>query len=89
MSSEKRVLWFNPATSIRFSVPEAGLVQLRIYDVAGRVVRMLMAGAQGAGRFQVAWDGTDEAGRRVASGVYFYRLEASGATLTRKMLLLK
>jgi hypothetical protein len=80
---------FNPATSIRFSVPEAGPVQLRVYDITGRLVRILIAGAQDAGRFVLTWDGTDEAGRRVASGVYFYRLEAPGATLMRKMLLLK
>ncbi len=80
---------FNPATAIRFSIPEAGVVRLQVYDVAGRVVRTLMDGAMGAGRVLVTWDGTDETGRRVASGVYFYRLEASGATLTRKMMLLK
>lgn len=80
---------FNPATSIRFSIPEAGLVHLRVYDVTGRVVRTLMDGAPGTGRFLMTWDGTDEAGRRVASGVYFYRLETTGATLTRKMMLLK
>ena len=80
---------FNPATSIRLSIPEAGVVRLQVYDVTGRVVRTLVDGATGAGRVLVAWDGTDETGRRVASGVYFYRLEASGATLTRKMMLLK
>jgi hypothetical protein len=80
---------FNPATSIRFSIPEAGVVRLKVYDVAGRVVRTLVDGATGAGRALVTWDGMDETGRRVASGVYFYRLEAPGATLTRKMMLLK
>jgi flagellar hook assembly protein FlgD len=57
--------------------------------VAGRRVRALLDGQRAAGLHQAAWDGRDDAGRAVASGVYFYRLQAAGRVETRRMLLLK
>ena len=81
---------FNPATEIRYDLPVPGSVDLTVYTLAGRKVRALLAGErQGPGRFSVLWDGRDERGRRVASGVYFYRLVANEKALTRKMVLLK
>ncbi|MCP4544937.1 MAG: hypothetical protein GY835_00570 [bacterium] len=81
---------FNPATTLRFGLPRANAVALRIYDLGGRVVRTLIAGAvYPAGEHQVTWDGTDEAGDPVASGVYLYRLDAGHFSRTRKMTLLK
>jgi hypothetical protein len=81
---------FNPTTVIRYDVPEnGGDVSLRIYDTVGRVVKTLVAGTLAAGERSITWDGHDDAGRPVASGVYFCRLTASGYASTRKMVLLK
>jgi hypothetical protein len=80
---------FNPATMIEFGLSEAGRVSLRIYDTAGRLVRILVDEAREAGRYTEEWDGRDGAGRAVSSGVYFYRVEASTFAETRKMVLLR
>jgi len=80
---------FNPATTIRFSIPEAGNVRLTVLDVNGRIVRTLVSGDRAAGEFPVVWDGKDDAGREVGSGLYFARLEAGELKATRKMVLLK
>lgn len=80
---------FNPSTMIRYRLSQAGPVRLSVYDVAGRVVRRLVDGSQGAGEYGVHWNGTDETGRAVASGVYFSRLEFAGETFTRSMVLAK
>ncbi|UCF78196.1 MAG: T9SS type A sorting domain-containing protein [Candidatus Eiseniibacteriota bacterium] len=80
---------FNPVTVIRFSIAEAGRVELVVFDVAGRPVRRLAEGARGVDRYEVVWDGRDDAGRTVASGVYIYRLEAPGYKESRKMVLLR
>jgi len=81
---------FNPSTTIRFAVPDGGgRVTLRVYDVQGRLVRTLVDGFEGAGEVFVEWDGRGAGGQAVASGLYFYRLDTSTVTLTRKMLLLK
>jgi len=81
---------FNPSTTIRYDVPsEGGAVTLRIYDVGGRLVRTLVEGPQTAGQKTVIWDGKDDGGRSVASGVYFSRLQAPGYNRTMKMVLLK
>ena len=81
---------FNPVTTIEFAVPQAGRVALRIYDAKGQVIRTLLdvEYAQPV-RDKVSWDGRDDAGRVVPSGVYFYKLETAGEIATRKMLLLK
>jgi hypothetical protein len=80
---------FNPATTIRFGLPAGGHAQLGIYDVQGRLVRRLVDRMVPAGFHAVRWDGRDERGVRVASGVYLYRLEAGAASRTRKMTLLR
>jgi M6 family metalloprotease-like protein len=80
---------FNPSTSIRFYLPAQGPVELNVYDIRGALVRRLAQGAFGAGSHSVAWDGTDDYGRPVASGVYVYRLTADRRSQTRKMLLVK
>jgi hypothetical protein len=81
---------FNPETVIRYEVPDAGgRVTLRVYDVEGRLVGTLADRYERGGIRQVTWDGRDNDGRPVASGLYFYRLEAPGFSQTRKMLLLK
>jgi hypothetical protein len=81
---------FNPVTTIRFSVPEGGAsTRLEIFDVSGRRVKTLVDGYRAAGPHSITWRGDDSDGRKLPSGVYFYRLIAAGATETRKMLLLK
>jgi hypothetical protein len=80
---------FNPATTIRYAIAGDNPVSLTIYDVAGRKVRTLVNERQRADIYQVSWDGANDAGVRVASGVYFYKLVAGKFTQTKKMLLLK
>jgi hypothetical protein len=80
---------FNPTTTIRYAIAEDSDVRLVIYDVAGRHVRTLVNDRQRADVYQVAWDGVDDHGKRVASGVYFYKLAAGKFSSTKKMMLLK
>ncbi|MBK6898846.1 MAG: carboxypeptidase regulatory-like domain-containing protein [bacterium] len=80
---------FNPKTQIAYTVPRAGQVELRIFDLAGREVRTLVSGELAASAYTVEWDGRDGAGRQSASGAYYYRLRSEGQELTRKMTLLK
>jgi hypothetical protein len=80
---------FNPSTTISFSLRERGHASLAVYDVAGRLVRILAEGVMEAGPREVTWDGRDRNGRAVASGVYFYRLETGVYNETRKMVLLR
>jgi len=81
---------FNPTTTIRYDVPVGGAdVDLAIYDVAGRLVKRLAAGFQQPGAKTAVWDGRNDSGSQVATGVYFYRLHAGAFVSTRKMVLLK
>ncbi|MCK4236818.1 MAG: T9SS type A sorting domain-containing protein, partial [Candidatus Krumholzibacteria bacterium] len=80
---------FNPSTQIVFSIRETADVSLRIYNASGRLVRVLVEGKWEVGRHRVVWDGKDDSGRAVASGVYFYRLTAGAFTKTKKMVLLR
>lgn len=80
---------FNPSTSIRFGVQEEGRVTLTVYNILGQKVASLLDEDRPAGYHTVQWDGTGNDRRRVATGVYFYRLETAGHILTRKMLLVK
>ena len=81
---------FNPATTIKYALPEAVFVKLEIYNVVGQVVRTLVADHQNAGRYVVQWDASNESGHSLSSGIYFYRLQAGGEFLeVKKMLLLK
>jgi hypothetical protein len=80
---------FNPSTTIRFELREQADVSLIVYDVAGRSVKRLSNGTRTRGVHTVSWDGTNDAGEHVSSGIYFYRLDAGSYVQTRKMLLLK
>ena len=84
---------FNPSTAIEFNLPERAAVDLSVFDVSGRLVRVLLdadlpAGAYTGGR-AVRWDGTNGAGREAPSGVYFYRLKAGSKEMTKKMVLVR
>ncbi len=80
---------FNPVTKIRFGLLEASPVSLRIYDATGRLIRVLVNGQRPAGRYETIWEGLDDAGRPVASGVYFCRLTAKTFSEERKLVLLR
>ena len=80
---------FNPVTTLRYSLPEREEVVLKIYDILGRQIRTLVQGVEEPGYKLVTWDGSDEFGRPVGTGVYLYQIRAGDFTQTRKMLLLK
>jgi hypothetical protein len=80
---------FNPRTTLRFSIPEAGVVNLSVYDVNGRLVRTLVSGDRTAGMHEVVWDARDDAGRAVACGVYVYRLTAGADVAVQRMVLVR
>ncbi|MDX1672389.1 MAG: T9SS type A sorting domain-containing protein [Balneolaceae bacterium] len=75
---------FNPGTVIRFSLPQAGDVQLKVYDLTGRLIQTLVNGERPAGLHEVTFDGS-----RLASGIYFYQLVTGQEVMTRKMTLIK
>ncbi|PWB74286.1 hypothetical protein C3F09_04125 [candidate division GN15 bacterium] len=80
---------FNPTTTISFTLPTASQVTLEIYNLLGQKVRTLVDAPMTAGNHSVMWNATDQSGRSVSSGVYFYRLVAGEQTASRKMVLLK
>lgn len=80
---------FNPTTEIAFALPKASTVELSVFNVLGQQVRSLLNQPMEAGLHKVTWDGKDQGGSSVSSGVYFYRINAGGFNETRKMMLLK
>jgi sugar lactone lactonase YvrE len=81
---------FEQETQIRFDLPRASVVSLRVYDASGRLVRSLIdAGTISPGRHEVAWDGRSAGGRRVATGVYFARLVCAGEVRTERIVRLR
>lgn len=80
---------FNPRTRSSFELPQAGRVELRIYDMRGRVVRTLLQDEMPAGSHTVEWNGRSEDGQRVASGTYVVELRAAGERTARKVTLLQ
>jgi hypothetical protein len=85
---------FNPETRIKYSIPEQATVSLKVYNLLGQEVVSLTSGVQDAGYYEIAWDGHNSKGASVGTGVYFYRLEATGISGRKfsdlkKMLFLK
>jgi len=80
---------FHPSTAIQFELAKAGPVKLRIFDATGRTVRVLVDELLGAGRQSFSWDGRNEALLPMASGVYYYRIEAGGFSKSKSMVLAK
>lgn len=80
---------FNPSTTIRFDLDRAGFISLKIYNILGQEVRLLHRGHMPAGSYHVDWDGKNDHGLSVSSGVYIYNLQTMGKTLSRKMILMK
>jgi hypothetical protein len=81
---------FNPLTTIEYGVSESGArVRVAVYDISGRVVRMLVEDLRPKGRFSVIWDGRDERGGIVASGVYFYEVVIGDFRQAKKLVVLR
>lgn len=80
---------FNPTTTIKYILTEATNVELVIINVLGERVKTLVSSAQAAGEHSVVWDGRNQSGSQVSSGIYFYKMTAGGATETRKMVMMK
>ena len=83
---------FNQSTELRYYIPErvkSSSVSMKIYNLLGQWIKTLVNERQTPGEHSVIWDGKDESGREVSSGIYFYRLEAGNFKLTRRMVLLK
>lgn len=83
---------FNPSTTITYNIPEGSdrvAVKLTVFNLRGQLVKSLVDDFKGPGQYSVNWDGSDSNGQRVASGVYFYRINAGDFRATRKMVILK
>jgi flagellar hook assembly protein FlgD len=87
---------FNPTTTIRYALPAQSVVSLKVYNILGQEVKTLVNENQISGSYAVQWDGKNNHGAQVSTGIYFYQLEVNGVgpsrenfTQVRKMLLLK
>jgi hypothetical protein len=80
---------FNPTTTVEFLLSRSGQVKIEIYNILGQKVRTLVDENLKAGHKAVDWDGSDDSGQEVASGIYFYRIETAEFSQSKKMLLLK
>jgi hypothetical protein len=80
---------FNPTTTIYFDVAKVGKVHIRIFNSVGQVVRTLANESFGPGRYQAQWNGLDDFGQSLSSGLYLYRLDAQNFSTTKRMTLLK
>jgi flagellar hook assembly protein FlgD len=83
---------FARSTTIAYAIPAESddyQTSLKVYDARGRCVRTLVEAPVSPGKHHASWDGSDEKGRQVASGVYFYRLERGGKSVTRRVVLIR
>ena len=80
---------FNPTTTLRYDIPETGLVNIIIYDMLGRQIKTLINQTQDAGYRSVIWDATNDYGKSVSAGIYLYQIQAGEYISTKKMVLLK
>ena len=80
---------FNPTTTIVFSNNQDEQIELSIFNIKGQKVKQLISERLIAGQHSVLWDGKDDSGNSVSSGVYFYKLDSAGKLISNKMILLK
>ncbi|UCE17255.1 MAG: VCBS repeat-containing protein [Gemmatimonadota bacterium] len=80
---------FNPETTIRFALPRSGRVRLAVFNIKGELVKKLREGETSAGYHEITWNGTDNQGQKVSSGIYFYSMETDVFSKTKSMVLLK
>ena len=86
---ETLFLRYNPTTILRYDLPEDTQVNITIYDIMGREVRILVNNQQSAGYKSVVWDATNDLGQPVSAGMYLYRISAEEFVQVKKMVLLK
>ncbi len=80
---------FNPETKISYQIPKTTKVTLIIYDLLGRKIKTLVNGMQTSGSYDVRWNGTNDSGIKVSSGIFFYQLKTDNFMLTKKMIITK
>ncbi|GAB4363080.1 MAG: hypothetical protein Kow0042_00680 [Calditrichia bacterium] len=80
---------FNPTTTIQYSLPTSDDIKIEVYNILGSKVATLFEGKQKAGKHTLIWNGTDDTGHAVASGIYFYKLSSPNVNLARKMMLVR
>lgn len=80
---------FNPSTIIQYDIPKAGKAEISIYDISGKLIKTMVNQSQAAGLQKAEWDGTNEAGKKAASGYYVYTVKFEQTILSKKMILLK
>lgn len=80
---------FSQSTTISYALPQAGRVTVSIWDASGRCVRILIDANEAGGNHSVQWDGADNAGNHLPTGVYFLKLDTNQSTLTRKVVLVR
>ncbi len=80
---------FNPSTTIEYQIPKAGNVEVKIYNIAGQLIKIITDGFQNAGSYKIDWDSKNEFGQSVASGIYLFQVKYDNAFLTKKLMLIK
>ena len=80
---------FNPNTTISYELPQDGLVNITVMDLAGRQVASLVSGEKRSGTHSIKWNSTNDSGQKVSAGMYYYKIQVGDFTETRKMTLLK
>ena len=81
---------FNPTTTIKFTIPQKGNVKIEVYDIMGKLINTLINKDMNSGSYTVTWDGKNNSGQQVGSGIYFYRIQAADKfNAVKKMILLK
>jgi len=80
---------FNPSTTIKYSVPKVSNVKIQVYNMMGQLIKTLVNETKAPGFYNVLWNGTNESNSKVASGIYFYRLESDNFVANNKMILIK
>jgi len=80
---------FNPITKIKYSIPKTADVKINIYNILGQSIRILVNKRQEPGTYEVVWDGTNNQNRKVATGIYFYRIQAENFVKVKKMMLIR
>ena len=80
---------FNPVTSIHYSLPNSAKVELAVFNLQGQRVKTLISGIQSTGNYEIVWDGTNENGMLVTSGIYLYQMKAGNQRKVKKMSLVR
>lgn len=80
---------FNPKTTIQYEIPNAGKVEVQIFDITGRLIKTIVSNNQQAGIHKTIWNGENEFGQKIASGFYAYTIKFENTILSKKMILLK